>query len=165
MKGPVAMKGPTTLRPRLARVLGAMACAAMACATLACSSSSGGGGSFAQQFCSKLSSCNVSVMNCEASASAIVLSSSCQSTVLSASCTDLTTSPVPASLASCFPPCTNTGAQTCNGDGTITVCNSGNAYKYECTGVCSTESKSYTGTCSATYMGQTAPNGQTCWCQ
>lgn len=129
-----------------------------------CSSSSGGGGGFAQQFCSKASGCGQNVPNCEADVSAIVLSSSCQSTLLGASCADLTATPLPASLAACFPPCSTT-VDTCNGDGTITVCTGGNKYTYECGGVCSAQSKTYTGTCAATYMGQSAPNGQGCWCK
>jgi len=141
----------------------------------ACSSSSSGSSSFPSQICSKITACNVAVTNCEAVFSAVVLSSDCQQQMLGASCSDLTTTPLPASLEPCFPSCTGTmsctGAagvtmSTCNGDGTVTECSNGNSYVYTCSGVCSTESKTYTGTCALTDQGVTSPSGcPSCWCQ
>jgi hypothetical protein len=103
-------------------------------------------------------------MNCQAEFSAIVLSQSCQSIVLNASCADLSSATLPPDLASCFPPCSTT-TDVCNSNGTITTCSGNATYVFECTGVCSAQSKSYTGTCAASYMGHQATNGQSCWCQ
>ena len=139
---------------------------------MGCSSNSGGSGGnaagaeFAQQFCSKLTNCGQSVTNCDAEFAAIVLSSSCQSLLLSASCADLSssTSSAPASVSACFPPCSTT-TNTCSGDETVSECVNGTTFVFDCAGVCSSQSKTYTGTCSATYNGQSATNGAGCWCK
>jgi len=139
----------------------------------ACSSSSSGS-SFASQMCSKLSGCGSEPSNCQAAYEAIVLDGSCQSTMLAASCADLAATPVPASLQGCFPPCSGgtmscggtVTSTTCNPDGTFTECNAGNQYVYSCSGICSSESKSYSGTCATSYLDQMSPTGcAECWCQ
>jgi hypothetical protein len=141
----------------------------------ACSSSSGGSSSsFASQMCAKLSGCSSEPANCQAAYEAAVFDSSCQSTLLSASCADLVATPVPPSLLGCFPACSggtmscggNVTSTTCNSDGTFTQCNQGNQYVYTCTGICASESKSYSGTCGTTYLDQMSPTGcAECWCQ
>ena len=128
-----------------------------------CSSSSGGGGGFASQFCSKVSSCGQTVPLCQGAFNALVLSTSCQNMLDALTCADLSAPSPPAWFQSCFPSCSTTSA-TCNGDGTITECNGSTQYVYECTGVCTTLSLTYTGSCGMSYGGNTSTTDK-CWCK
>ena len=107
--------------------------------------------------------CGQTVTNCDAVFAGLVLSASCQSKFLAASCSDLTTTPPPADLEACFPSCS--GGDTCNSNGTITGCSNGLEFVFTCGAICSAESATYSGTCSASYMGQTAQDGESCWCK
>lgn len=155
---------------KLVRLLGGWllaggALAGCSSATTGPAATSGAGSKFAAQVCAKLSSCSITVTNCEGAFAALVLSSSCQGSMLNATCADLNASPIPASLASCFPSCTGTTG-TCNPDQTITVCTGTNQYEYSCSGLCAASSTAYTGTCATTFNGQTSSNGQPkCWCK
>lgn len=129
-----------------------------------CSSGGGGGssGSFATQFCAKVSSCGQSLPLCQGAFSALVLSSSCQQMLDGLTCTDLSAPTPPAWFSSCFPSC-STMSSACNGDGTITECDGTFQYVYECTGICTAESLTYTGTCGTSYAGNTSTTAK-CWC-
>jgi hypothetical protein len=130
-------------------------------AVSACSSSSSGE-SFASQFCAKASSCGESIPLCQGAFSAIVVSSSCQDMLVNISCADLSAPAPPAWFTACFPPCT-TPSPVCNGDGTITECDSGMTLVVDCAKACSAESLSYAGTCGTSYGSQTSTMAK-CWC-
>jgi hypothetical protein len=136
---------------------------ALAVVTVACSSSSSGGGDFATQFCSKVSSCGGAIAMCQADFSAVVVSPSCQDMLANVSCADLSAATPPAWWTSCFAPCSASSQPTCNGDGTVTTCSEGSTLVLECTGVCSALSLTYTGTCGTSYNGQTSATAK-CWC-
>ena len=141
-------------------------------ALVACSSStsgSGGGGSeagpaFANQFCSKYTTCNMTLpANCSGSFAAIVTSSTCKSDLLGMSCADMASTTFPPWWDSCFPPCTGT-SRTCNPDSTITGCSGGYELTDSCGGVCAANGLTYTGTCGTSYNGSTSVEPQ-CWCK
>jgi hypothetical protein len=154
------------------QITGIATLAVVAVLTFGCSSSSGGSGgngsgsTFAAQLCMKEMACGTTPpTNCTAVFSAVVLSSSCQSQILNASCADLTAATVPASLSACLPACSNM-TDTCSSDGTITTCTGSYQLVLSCSGVCSANSKTYSGTCGSSYMGQMSTNGSDqCWCQ
>lgn len=65
-------------------------------------------------------------------------------------------------LAGCWPDCSHSVAE-CDGPHIIECSTSGRTYTYDCDGVCATQNRTWSGTCAASYKGQTSPN-PTCWC-
>ena len=67
--------------------------------------------------------------------------------------------------ATCFPACTAPGAQTCNGDGTLTLCSDqARTLVVDCDATCANVAAStYTGTCGTSYAGETSEQDK-CWC-
>jgi hypothetical protein len=144
-----------------------------------CSSSAQGGGSsgsdegaslgagsqFASMLCANIAACDITVADCQAVYEAVVLSPTCQTTFLQASCGDLSSTTTPPDLLPCLPACTITDVDSCNGNGTLTACANDQQITLTCPGACAVKGLTFTGTCSSTYMGAVAANGEQCWCQ
>jgi hypothetical protein len=93
------------------------------------------------------------------------VTTACKSAIPTASCADLTSTTSSLSTT-CFPPCSTSTAPVCNGDGTITLCNSaGSTQRKDCRDTCTAGGfTAWTGSCGKTYAGETAAQAQ-CWCR
>jgi hypothetical protein len=102
--------------------------------------------------------------DCVRSYASLRVTPTCKNGIAQATCDDLS-NPASAVETACFPPCNGMLAQ-CNGDGTITTCTpDGITQVLDCQGYCLAQGfTGYTGTCAATYQGQTSASPQ-CWCQ
>jgi len=134
----------------------------------------GGGGSSgvavdADALCNKyVTDCHqatITLDDCKKTYVAVRVSQSCADAIKNATCTDLT-SATSSTLDTCFPTCTTSGSQTCNGDGTVTTCSSStHTYVFDCASLCSSVlNGTYTGTCGTTFEGQTSEKPK-CWCK
>jgi hypothetical protein len=108
-----------------------------------------------------------SVDDCKKQYAVFRVSQACKDGLASATCEDLKSPTSPLSKT-CFPACDSAGAQTCNGDGTITVCgavNGGNAtIVVDCAALCTANSATFSGTCGKSAGGQTSDKDK-CWCK
>ena len=72
--------------------------------------------------------------------------------------------------AVCSPPCSTEGSQSCNGDGTISMCvrskSSGDlrTLTVDCSALCAANTLTFSGICGTTYEGVTDEK-QKCWCK
>ena len=63
----------------------------------------------------------------------------------------------------CFPDC-NGGVDTCNGDGTMDVCNAQNLFGVQdCKASCTQAGATYSGTCGKTFQARSSTE-DVCWC-
>jgi hypothetical protein len=132
------------------------------------SSSGGGGGGECSAACQHVVSCDPSTTQseCESYCKGAHFSTACTDALKAASCADVQQGPSqsPAWANTCFPPCTGTTA-TCSGSD-IAACSDGHSYDLSCPYVCSLNGKQFSGTCAASYSGQSCSNGtECCWCQ
>jgi hypothetical protein len=145
---------------------------------VACSSTTTGTGtSAARQAVDADSLCDRMVNDCQVTTktkeecvdiySLVRVSQACLDALKAASCEDLgdngsATSDV---VKNCFPSCSG-GADSCNGDGTITHCGDGKAVTLDCAGVCDQAGKEYSGTCGTSFGEQASSDGNAkCWCK
>jgi hypothetical protein len=93
------------------------------------------------------------------------VTAACKSAIPTASCADLTSTTSSISTM-CFPSCSTSTAPVCNGDGTITLCNSaGSTQRKDCRDTCTAGGyTAWTGSCGTTYAGETSTQAQ-CWCR
>lgn len=120
-----------------------------------------------QGFCARLvNDCNAptDLQSCVATYAPVRVTEACASLVTTASCAELTSTGSSLSNA-CFPPCTGALA-TCNGNGTITVCqDTGTQSVLDCSAACRAQSFSeWSGICGTSYNGQVSDRPQ-CWCK
>src|SRR5262245_40845509 len=71
--------------------------------------------------CARTGDAGITRDDCLAGYSVQKFTKACADAFSAASCADLLADPTPF-FATCFPPCTSAGKQTCNGDGTLTAC-------------------------------------------
>jgi hypothetical protein len=65
-------------------------------------------------------------------------------------------------VENCWPACSGVSAQ-CDGDHIIECAPSGRTFTYDCTAVCGTQNKAWSGSCGTSYEHQTS-SVPTCWC-
>lgn len=151
---------------------------ALTAVLFACSSStsgSGGGGSNAvaidtAKVCDKLlNECKQSLTQaqCEQTFGILRVSADCAAKFDSATCAEISQSGSDFDEA-CFPNCTAPGTQTCNGDGTITICSDeSRTLVADCAATCQKATNpptTFSGTCGKTFGAQSADRDK-CWCQ
>jgi hypothetical protein len=148
---------------------------ALASLVVACSSSSTPTGSSSDRVAiDTTSACNkmineckqaITQADCELSFEFLRVTPECANLFNTASCQDLTANGS-SFEDTCFPKCTTPGSQTCNGDGTITICSDQSRTLIgDCAATCQKVlNKSYSGTCGTSYAGQTSDKDK-CWCQ
>ena len=122
----------------------------------------------ANAFCNKaVTTCgdtSTKVSDCVATFAAVRVTPDCADALETASCSDLATTTSSVDDV-CFPSCSQPGSQSCNGDGTLSVCGSSSkALVYDCAATCTAVKKTWTGVCGTSNEGQTSPKPK-CWCK
>lgn len=158
------------------RIVAVSASLAFASVLFACSSSSTGSGAGggahgnpvdAPSVCNRLvGECKqpITQAQCEQTFGVLLVSADCQAKFNSATCEEINQSGSGFD-ETCFPDCTAPSTQTCNGDGTITICSDEKrTLVADCAATCKSVSKTYSGTCGKSFGAQTATSDK-CWCQ
>lgn len=142
---------------------------------LACSSTSSGSGGGSglvtidtASVCGRLiNECHqtISQAQCEQTFGIVRVSQACVDKFNSATCEEIGQTGSDFD-ETCFPNCDAKGTQTCNGDGTVTICSDeGRTLIGDCAATCQKIlNKSYSGTCGKSFGGQTSDKDK-CWCQ
>jgi hypothetical protein len=146
---------------------------------LACSSTStgsGGGGAHGSPLdvgtaCNKfVNECKqpITQAQCEATFGVLLVSADCANKVNTATCQEITQSGSSFD-ETCFPNCTSPDTQTCNGDGTITICSKDSrTLVADCAATCEkavSPPAKWTGTCGKQFGTQPPSDKDKCWCQ